>query len=99
WDVSKTTAAPLVASHSNVHTLCPSPRNRTDKQLDAIGDSGGLVGLNFAVSFLRADGERNPDVPIARMMEHIEYVVERIGIDHIGLGSDFDGTLIPAELG
>jgi membrane dipeptidase len=99
WDVSKTSEAPLVATHSNVYSLCPSPRNLTDKQLDAIGASGGLVGLNFAVSFLRTDGERNPDVPLATMMEHIEYVVERIGINHIGLGSDFDGTLIPAELG
>jgi membrane dipeptidase len=98
WDVAATSDAPLVATHSNAHALTPSPRNLTDRQLDAIRDSRGVAGLNFHVGFLRADGQRNADTPIARMVEHIDYMVGRIGIDCVALGSDFDGALMPAEL-
>jgi membrane dipeptidase len=99
WDVAKLTDAPLVATHSNVHALSATPRNLTDKQLDAIKESDGMVGLNYAVSFLREDGGNGADTPIARMVEHIDYLVERLGIDRVGLGSDFDGATIPSEIG
>jgi hypothetical protein len=56
WDVARLSKAPLVATHSNAHALCASPRNLTDRQLAAIRDSGGMVGLNFATCFLRPDG-------------------------------------------
>ncbi len=64
WDVARLTDAPLVATHSNAQTLSPSARNLTDKQIDAIGESGGIIGINFHVSFLREDGRRNPDTPL-----------------------------------
>jgi membrane dipeptidase len=99
WDVAALSEAPLVATHSNAHALCPTPRNLTDKQLDAIKDSDGMVGLNFAVGFLREDGANDADTPIATMVSHIEYLVERLGPDRVGLGSDFDGATIPRELG
>lgn len=95
WDVAKTSQAPLVATHSNVWNLSQSTRNLTDKQLDAIRDSQGMVGLNFAVVFLREDGAHDANTPIETMVDHIEYLVNRIGIDHVGLGSDFDGATIP----
>lgn len=98
WDVAAVTDAPLVATHSNAHARCRNPRNLTDKQFDAVRDSRGMVGLNFAIGFLREDGGRNPDTPIRVMVEHIDYMVERMGIDYVGLGSDFDGTTVPAEL-
>ncbi len=98
WDVATLSDKPLVATHSNVHTLCPCPRNLTDKQLDAIRASEGMVGLNFAVSFLRPDGHNNPDTPIDLMVQHIDYLIERLGVDHVGFGSDFDGSTIPQEL-
>jgi membrane dipeptidase len=98
WDVAKTSTAPLVCTHSNAHALSASARNLTDRQLDAIKDSGGIAGLNFHVGFLREDGGRSADMPITRMVEHIEYMAERMGIDHVGLGSDFDGATMPAEL-
>ncbi|HEU5326823.1 MAG TPA: membrane dipeptidase, partial [Thermomicrobiales bacterium] len=98
WDIAKLSDAPLVATHSNVHALCPSPRNLTDKQLDAICDSDGMVGLNFNSGFLREDGRPDPDVPLTTMVAHIDYLVERIGIDRVGFGSDFDGALMPTEL-
>jgi membrane dipeptidase len=99
WDVQRLSEAPLVATHSNAHTLCPASRNLTDAQLDAIRDSGGVVGVNFAVTFLRADGHNEPQTPITEIVRHVDYLVERIGIDHVAFGSDFDGAVVPEELG
>jgi membrane dipeptidase len=99
WEVAQLSDAPLVATHSNVHALCATPRNLTDKQLDAIRDSDGMVGLNYAVAFLREDGTNNADTPLSQMVRHIDYLVERIGIDRVGLGSDYDGATIPAAIG
>jgi membrane dipeptidase len=99
WDVAKLSSAPLVATHSNAHALCPSSRNLTDPQLDAIGASGGVVGVNFAVSFLREDGGQVAETPLEEIVRHVEYIAGRIGIDHVALGSDFDGALVPEELG
>jgi len=98
WDVAALSNAPLVASHSNAHAVSPHSRNLTDRQLAAIGKSGGLVGVNFAVSFLRPDGRRDKDTPTELMIQHIEHMLEHAGEDSVGLGSDFDGTEIPAEL-
>jgi membrane dipeptidase len=99
WDVAKLSVAPLVATHSNVWSLCRTTRNLTDKQLDAIKESDGMVGLNFAVSFLREDGQNDKETPLEVMVKHIDYLVERLGIERVGLGSDFDGATIPQELG
>lgn len=99
WDVAKLSTAPLVATHSNVWNLSQSTRNLTDKQLDAIRDSDGMVGLNFAVAFLREDGGQNADTALSVMVDHIDYLVTRIGIDRVGLGSDFDGATIPQAIG
>ena len=100
WDVARLSEAPLVATHSNVHAICPISRNLTDAQLDAIAASDGVVGLNFAVSFLHPDGlSDTAQTSIATMVQHIDYLVERIGIDRVAFGSDFDGADIPDELG
>ena len=99
WDVAEASTAPLVATHSNAHALCPSSRNLTDEQLDAIGSSGGVVGVNFAVSFLRADGGSDPATPLAEIVRHVEYIAGRIGVDHVAFGSDFEGSAVPDELG
>src|SRR5438093_6607885 len=64
WDVAALSDAPLVATHSNAHTLCPTTRNLTDKQLDAIRESVGIVGLNFAVTDLGEDGLNTSDTSI-----------------------------------
>ena len=99
WDVARLSAAPLVASHSNVHALCPSARNLTDRQLDAIRESRGLVGLNFATCFLRPDGAMRADTDLDTMVRHIDALVEKLGEDGVGLGSDFDGAVVPAAIG
>lgn len=95
WDVAKTTDQPLIASHSNAHSLTAVARNLTDRQLDAIRDSKGLAGLNYATTMLRPDGLENAHTPLSDMVRHIDYMVERMGIDCVALGSDFDGATIP----
>jgi membrane dipeptidase len=98
WDVARVSDAPLVASHSNAHALCPSPRNLTDDQLRAIGESGGLVGINFCVAFAREDGADDADTPLSTIAAHAAHVAEVAGVDAVALGSDFDGATMPREL-
>lgn len=95
WEVAERTTAPLVASHSNAHALCPHSRNLTDRQLAAIRESGGLVGLNFAAGFLREDGRDDADTPLETLARHLDHLAERLGIDGVALGSDFDGCTVP----
>jgi membrane dipeptidase len=99
WDVAAISNAPLVATHSNAHALSPHSRNLTDRQLAAVRETGGLVGINFATSFLRPDGARDTDTPIELVIDHIEYVLKHVGEDGVGLGSDFDGAKMPSGIG
>ena len=99
WDVARITDKPLVVTHAAVHAICPSARNLTDRQLDAIGESGGVVGVTFCRSDLRPDGGLDVDTPAESILKHIDYIVDRIGINHIAFGSDFDGATIPSEVG
>jgi membrane dipeptidase len=99
WDVAAISNAPLVATHSNAHSLSPHSRNLTDDQLAAIRDTGGVVGVNFAVSFLRQDGRMEADTPIELVIEHVEHMLEIVGEDGVSFGSDFDGARIPAAIG
>lgn len=98
WDVARHSDKPLVATHSNVHSICPHSRNLTDDQLAAIKDSEGMVGLNFAVAFLREDGRMIDEVPLTQMLRHLDYLIEHLGENHVGLGSDYDGAIVPTEL-
>ncbi len=97
-DVAAISTRPLVATHSNVHAICPTTRNLTDWQLAAIRDSGGLVGLNFATGFLRPDGQFLADTPIDLMVRHLDALLGALGEDGVALGSDFDGAMMPAEI-
>jgi membrane dipeptidase len=99
WDVAEISSAPLVATHSNAYALSPVTRNLTDEQIDAIAESGGLIGVNFSVAFTRADGEKEPDTPLAELARHFAYIADRVGVEHVAFGSDFDGTTVPTELG
>ncbi len=99
WDVAKLSTAPLVASHANAHALVPSARNLTDRQLAAVRESGGLVGVNFHVGFLRPDGATDPDTPLSRVAQQVDYLLEKLGPHGVGLGSDFDGATMPRDLG
>jgi membrane dipeptidase len=97
-DVVRIGAAPIVASHTACHALCAATRNVTDDQLREIGASGGIVGIVFCPAFLRADGADEADTPLSTLVAHVRHAVEVAGIDHVGLGSDFDGARMPAAL-
>jgi membrane dipeptidase len=99
WDVARLSKAPLVATHSNAHALCPSPRNLTDRQLAAVRDTQGMVGLNFATCFLRPDGSMRADTDVDLMVQQIDYLLEKLGENYVGLGSDFDGAVVPEGIG
>jgi membrane dipeptidase len=99
WDLARLELGPIVASHAAAHSLCPASRNLTDAQIDAIGASGGLIGIVFATPFLRSDFADDPDTPVELIARHARYVADRIGVEHVGLGSDFDGATIPEAIG
>jgi membrane dipeptidase len=99
WDVSKISTAPLVATHSNAHAVAPSSRNLTNEQLLALGETRGMVGLNYATGFLRPDGRWDSMTDPSVMIRHLEHLLKYAGEDCVGLGSDFDGARIPAFIG
>lgn len=98
WDVENYSNFPLIVSHAAVHSICPSTRNLTNQQLDAIGDTNGIIGIMFNPTNIRSDGKPNKNTAIAMIVEHINYIVQRIGVDHVGFGSDFDGAKMSNSL-
>ncbi len=98
WDVARITKSPLVVSHTGIHSISPASRNLNDAEIDAVGESNGLIGIMFEPSEIREDGHPDPDTPLSQLVRHIDYVAERIGIDHVALGSDFDGAMMPKNL-
>jgi membrane dipeptidase len=97
-DVVRIAAAPIVVSHTACHALCPATRNLTDDQLRDVARSDGLVGIVFCPAFLRADGTDDADTPLATLVAHVRHAAELVGVERVGLGSDFDGAPMPAEL-
>jgi len=83
---------PVVATHSGCRALCDHPRNLDDEQLDLLRATGGLIQITALDAFLvpAAPGGKSP-ATVADMADHVDYAVRRIGIDHVGLSSDFDG--------
>ncbi|MGY6411714.1 MAG: dipeptidase [Alkalilacustris sp.] len=98
-DIAGLTEGPLVASHSGAHALCPCSRNLTDRQLAMIAERGGLVGLNLAVQFLRADGVKEAATPLEDVLRHLDHLLVRLGEGGVALGSDFDGAVVPQAIG
>jgi membrane dipeptidase len=138
WDAIHTTTKPVLASHSNAYTLCPSFRNLKDDQIKAIGENGGVIQLNFYSAFVdssfkpkenvfvrqrrreidsvRKTGKSNEEAinmisekyaseikaarpPLSMLLDHLDYIVKLIGVDHVGMGSDFDGiSFAPQQL-
>lgn len=95
YQAVKLSDKPVVCSHSNANTLCPSVRNLTDDMLYKLADNGGVTGVCFASGFLNVDKEKGK-ATIKRSIEHIKYIKNLIGTEHIAIGSDFDG--IPPEI-
>lgn len=98
WDVARTTSKPLVVTHTGALSVCPSSRNLTTDQIRAVGDSGGVVGVTFHCGDLRPDGRLNPDTSLDIVVDHLDAFAEIVGAQHVAIGSDFDGALIPRDL-
>lgn len=98
WDVAELSNAPLVATHSNAHALAASPRNLTDAQLQAVAQSNGVVGINYHKGFLRKDGRSDKKTSLKQIVRHVDYIANLIGVEHVALGSDFDGASMPENL-
>lgn len=97
-DVAAISDAPLVATHSNAWSVCPHARNLTDRQLAMIAESDGMVGINYASAFLRPDGKMDDDFGLDVLLRHLDHLVKFLGEDRVGLGSDFDGALVPKPI-
>jgi len=98
-DLAQISDAPIVATHSNAHAICTHARNLTDPQLEQIRESDGMVGVNFAAAFLRPDGRMDPDVGLDVMLRHLDHLIDKLGEDRVGFGSDFDGATVPEAIG
>ena len=85
---------PPVVSHTCCRALFEHRRNLDDKQLKALGESGGVAGITFVRSFL--DSELAAD--IGDIVRHLDHAIKKAGIEHVGIGSDFDGTDLPAGM-
>jgi membrane dipeptidase len=81
---------PILATHSCMRALCDHPRNLDDEQLDVLAATGGLVQVTIVSNFLRPRA-RASDLTVADIADHVDYAVNRMGIDHVGIGTDFDG--------
>ncbi len=88
--VLKEARGPVVASHSNARALRDHRRNLTDDQARGIAATGGVIGVTFVPSFLT---DTPDEATIDHVLDHIEHFVGVVGVDHVGLGSDFDGLM------
>lgn len=94
WDIAGM-GHPLLATHSNAWNVCRTTRNLTTTQLSAIGETGGMVGLNYATVFLSESGWSTGRATLDDCMRQLDALIEGAGEDHVGLGSDFDGAPLP----
>ena len=87
YDALDISSVPIVCSHSSCRALCDHPRNLTDDQLRALAAKGGVAQITIYPGFLRRDSQAT----ILDVMAHLEHAIQVVGIDHVGLGTDFDG--------
>ena len=86
WDALEVSKEPVIVSHGNCKALCEHRRNPDDDQIEGLADKEGVIGVTFVPSFV------HPKTPsLQRLLDHIDHIVRVAGVDHVGIGSDFDG--------
>jgi membrane dipeptidase len=88
FDVIETTKSPIIASHSNCRAICNHRRNLTDEMIKLLAEKGGVMGMNFAPAFV---DENKDNATLERVLDHVDHVVKIASVEHVGIGSDFDG--------
>lgn len=89
---------PMAVTHTGAHAVCPHSRNLTDDLLRAVADAGGVVGVTFGAMSFANEPDPNASATIADVADHVEHIVETVGIEHVALGSDFDGAGLVADV-
>ena len=95
WDVLKIAEKPLIVSHSNCSAICPNSRNLKDEQIKILSESGGVAGIFFSNKFLNPIGTASME----DIIEHIKHISYLVGVDYVGIGSDFGGIISGAPSG
>lgn len=91
WSVLEESDAPVIASHSDCKSISSVPRNLTDQQISALADKDGVIGINFSPTFLNKSKVEEESPSVEDVVDHIDHIVKVAGVEHVGLGSDFDG--------
>jgi membrane dipeptidase len=91
-DVMEKSTLPPIASHTAVYALCQVGRCMTDDQIKALAAKGGVMGICFVPGFLDNDAAKVPNL-VDRFVDHLCYVADLVGVDTVGVGSDFDGGI------
>jgi len=94
WDVIGNTRGPVIASHSGAYGVVPHPRNLKDDQIEAIGENGGVIGVVYHDEFV---GKRG-NTYVKDIVDHMDHIIDLVGVDHVGIGSDFDGAYLPVDM-
>ena len=101
YDVLECSTGPVVATHSCCRALADHPRNMTDDMIKALAAKGGVIQINFYPVFLQDEYELDSPSSVlpsyTRIADHIDHVVALVGIDHVGIGSDFDGIEVAPD--
>jgi membrane dipeptidase len=95
WEVLEIAKKPIIASHSNCRSLVPVMRNLTDEQIKAIAKKKGVIGMNIANKFVAKEGNL---ANTEKLVDHIDYIVNLVGIHHVGFGFDFCDPLRKYDL-
>ncbi|MBD3306550.1 membrane dipeptidase [candidate division KSB3 bacterium] len=92
WDVMKIAQQPVIASHSNCRALVNSMRNLTDRQIEALAEKGGVIGMNALSAFTGDVSANAPRLTAEALLNHVDHIVKLVGVEHVGLGFDFCDT-------
>jgi membrane dipeptidase len=98
WDTMSIVRKPVIASHSSVRAISDQKRNLNDEQIREMAKNGGVIGINFHSAFIRRDRRMDPETPLDDVADHFDHIIKLVGDEHVGFGSDFDGSYPPTDL-